>query len=46
MEYHEIKLYNIIVINYNHDLKQYFMENFLEDREILLKTELIKPDDL
>lgn len=28
IEYHEIKLYDINIINYNHDLKQYFMENF------------------
>ena len=29
IEYHEIKLYDdISIINYNHDLKQYFMENF------------------
>ena len=47
--YHEIKLYDLIALNYNLDIRQYFVENwerFLDDCEILLKTDLIKPDDL
>ena len=49
MGYHEIKLYDLIALNYNLDIRQYFVENwerFLDDCEILLKTDLIKPDDL
>ena len=49
MGYHEIKLYDLIELNYNLDIRQYFVENwkrFLDDCEILLKTDLIKPDDL
>ena len=49
MGYHEIKLYDLIELNYNLDIRQYFVENwirFLDDCEILLKTDLRKPDDL
>ena len=49
MGYHEIRLYDLIELNYNLDIRQYSMENwkrFLDDCEILLKTDLIKPDDL
>ena len=49
MGYHEIKLYDLIELNYNLDIRQYFVENwkkFLDDCEILLKTDLIKWDDL
>ena len=49
MRYHEIKLYDLIELNYNLEIRQYFVENwkrFLDDCEILLKTDLIKPDDL
>ena len=34
MEYHEIKLYDLIELNYNLDIRQYFVENwkrFLDD---------------
>ena len=47
--YHEIKLYDLIELNYNLDITQYFVENwnrFLDDCEILLNTDLIKADDL
>ena len=49
MGYHEIKLYDLIALNYTLDIRQYFVENwerFLDDFEILLKTDLIKTDDL
>ena len=49
MGYHEIKLYNLIELNYSVDMRQYFVENrkrFLDDCKILLKTDPIKPDDL
>ena len=49
MGYHEIKLYDLIELNYKFDIRQYFVENwkiFLDDCEILLNTDLIKPDDL
>ena len=49
MGYHEIKLYYLIELNYSVDIRQYFVENlkrFLDDCQILLKTDLIKPDDL
>ena len=49
MRYHEVKLYDLIELNYNLDIRQYFVENwkrFLDDCEVLLKTDLIKPDDL
>ena len=49
MGYHEIKLYDLIELNYSVDIRQYFVENwkrFLDDCQILLKTDLIKPDDL
>ena len=49
MGYHEIKLYDLIALNYNLDIRQFFVENwerFLDDSEIRLKTELIKPNDL
>ena len=49
MVYHEIKLYDLIELNYNLDIRQYFMENwkrFSDDCQILLKTNLIKLDDL
>ena len=42
--YHEIKLSDLIELNYNLDLKQYFVENwkrFLDDCEILSKTEIL-----
>ena len=47
--YHEIKLYDLIELNYNLDIRQYFVENWkrvLDDCKILLNTDLIKPDDL
>ena len=40
--YHKIRLSDLIELNYNLDLKQYFVENwtrFLDDCEILSKTE-------
>ena len=49
MGYHEIKLYDLIKFNYNLDIGQYFVENWKrlqDDCEILLNTDLIKPDDL
>ena len=49
MGYHEIKLNDLIELNYNLDIKQYFVKDwkrFLDDCEILLNTDLIKPDDL
>ena len=49
MGYHKIKLYDLIELNYNLDIRQYFVENwkrFLDYCEILLRTDLIKPDDL
>ena len=47
MGYHEIKLHDLIKLNYNLDIRQYFAdkwETFLDDCEILLNTDLIKPD--
>ena len=44
MRCHEIKLYDLIELNYNLDIRQYFVENwkrFLDDW-ILLNTDLIK----
>ena len=49
MGYHETKFYDLIEVNYNLDIKQYFVENrrrFPDDCEILLKTDVIKPDGL
>ena len=49
MGYHEIKVYDLTVLNYNLDIGQYFVENwerFLDGCEIYLKTDLIKPNDL
>ena len=49
MGYREVKLYDLIELNYNLDIRQYFLENwkrFLDDCEIPLKTDLIKSDDL
>ena len=49
MGYHEIKLHDLIELNYNLDIRHYFVENwkrFLDDCEIFLNTDLIKPDDL
>ena len=49
MGYHEIKLFDLIELNYNLEIRKYFVENwkrFLDDCQILLKTDLIKPDDL
>ena len=49
MGYHEIKLYDLIELNYNLDIRQYLVENwkrFLDDCEILLNIDLIKPDNL
>ena len=46
---HEIRLYDLIELNHNLDIRQYSVENwkrFLGDCEILLKTDLIQPDDL
>ena len=40
---------DLIELNYNLDIRQYFVKNwkrFLDDCEILLKIDLIKPDDL
>lgn len=47
--YLQIEHYNIIDVNNNRDVKQYFMENwkkFLEDCIIFLISKLIKPNDL
>ena len=49
MGYHETKLYDLIELNCNLDIRQYFVENrrrFPDDCEILLKTDVIKPDGL
>ena len=49
MEYYDIKFYDLIELNYNLDNRQYFVENwkrFIDDCQILLNTDLIKPDDL
>ena len=49
MGYYEIKLYDLIELNYNLDIRQYFVENWkrlLGDYKILLKTDHMKPDDL
>ena len=49
MGYREIKLYDLIELNYNLGIRQYFVENwkrFLDDCKILLNIDLIKPDDL
>ena len=49
MSYLEIKLYDLIEFNYNLDIRQYLVENWkklIDDCEILLKADLIKPDDL
>ena len=49
MGYHEMKLYDLIELNYNFDIRPYFVENwkrFLDDCEILLSIDLIKPHDL
>ena len=49
MGYHEIKLYDLIELNYNLDIRQYFVEDlkrFLDDCEMLLNTGLIKPNGL
>ena len=49
MGYHKIKLYDLIELNYNLDIWQYFVENwkrFLDDCQILLKTDITKPNDL
>ena len=49
MGYHEIKLYDLIELNYNLDMRQYFVEDlkrFLDDCEILSNAGLIKPNDL
>ena len=49
MRYHEIKFYDLIELNYSVDIRQYFVENwkrFLDDCQIRLKTDVIKPDDL
>ena len=45
MGYHEIKLHDLIELNCNLDIRQY-LKKFLGDCEILLNTDLIKPDDL
>ena len=48
IEYHEIKLYDLIEFSYK-VYRQYFAENwkiFLDDCEILLNTDLIKPENL
>ena len=45
MGYHEIKFYDLIELNYNLDIRQYFAESwkrFLGDCEILLNIDLIK----
>ena len=47
--YREIKLYGLIELNYNLEIKEYFVENWkrsLDGYEVLLKTDLIKSDDL
>ena len=49
MGYHKIKLYDLIELNYNFDIRQYFLENwkrFLDECKMLLNTDLIKPNDL
>ena len=45
----ELKSYHFIESSYSLKIRKYFLEywkTFLDDREILLKTDLIKPDDL
>ena len=47
--YHEIKLNDLIEWNNSLDIRQYFAENWkkiLDDGEILLIRDFIKPDDL
>ena len=49
MGYQKIKRCVLIESNYNLKITQYFVENwkkFLDDCEIRLKANLIKPDDL
>ena len=49
MGYQKIKRCVLIKSNYNLKITQYFVENwkkFLDDCEIRLKANLIKPDDL
>ena len=49
LEFHEINAYDLIESNYSLDIRQYFMENFqrfLDDCEILSKTDLINLDGL
>ena len=49
MGYYEIKLYDLIELNFNLDIRQYFVENwkrFLDYCEIVLKTDLIKPHNM
>ena len=42
--YHEIKLYDLIKLNYNLEIRQYW--RFLDDCQILLKTDPIILDEL
>ena len=49
MWYHGIKIISFIESSYSLKIRKYFLEywkTFLDDREILLKTDLTKPDDL
>ena len=49
MGYYEIKLYDLIELNFNLAIRQYFVENwkrFLDYCEIVLKTDLIKPHNM
>ena len=49
MAYQKIELHDLNELNYNLDIRQYFMENwkrFLDECEILLNTDLIKLDEL
>ena len=45
MGYNEIKLSDLIALDYNLDIRQYFVKNwirFLDDCKIVLNTDLIK----
>ena len=49
MEYRQIKLNDLIDLNYNLDIRRYFVKKwkrFLDECEILLKIDLIRPDAL
>ena len=49
MEYGQIKLNDLIDLNYNLDIRRYFVKKWkrlLDECEILLKIDLIRPDAL